>query len=352
MEERKSLYDISWKVDEPTYRADPALSYSKISRYQKVGFNGLDHIDDKIESPSLTFGSAVDSIITGGQKEFEERFIVADYPDTPDSVIKIVKSLFNQFSDTATSLDEIKDSDIILETEVQEYQKNWKPATRAKVIKEKGSEYYNILYIAEDKTVLNNDMYADVMNAVDALKTSPATKFYFEDDNPFDDDIERLYQLKFKGTIDDVPYRCMADEIVVDYKNKTIQPVDLKTSSYKEWDFFKAFVDWHYQLQARLYWLLIKKTVEKDDFFKDFKVLDYKFIVVNKETLTPLVWDCPFTQSIGTLTFGKNNQIEFRHPCDLGKELYGYIQQGEQAKVPNGVDRFKSNNLTTWLNTL
>ena len=35
--------------------------------------------------------------------------------------------------------------------------------------------------------------------------------------------------------------------IVVDYNNKTIQPVDLKTSFHKEWEFHKSFVDWRYK---------------------------------------------------------------------------------------------------------
>lgn len=51
--ERKSLRDISWQVDEPTYRADPALSYSTLARYEREGFNNLDKLFDRIETPSL-----------------------------------------------------------------------------------------------------------------------------------------------------------------------------------------------------------------------------------------------------------------------------------------------------------
>ena len=47
----KELKDISWLVDEPTYRADPALSYSNLSTYESIGFNGLDHLFDNKESP-------------------------------------------------------------------------------------------------------------------------------------------------------------------------------------------------------------------------------------------------------------------------------------------------------------
>ena len=77
---KKSLKDISWLVTEDVYRADSALSYSTLARYEREGFNNLDKLFDKLETPSLTFGSAVDSIITGGQEEFNERFIVAEFP--------------------------------------------------------------------------------------------------------------------------------------------------------------------------------------------------------------------------------------------------------------------------------
>ena len=79
----KSLKDISWQVSEEEYRADPALSYSTLAKYEREGFNGLPHLFDKLETPSLTFGSAVDAIITGGRKEFDDKFIVASFPSVP-----------------------------------------------------------------------------------------------------------------------------------------------------------------------------------------------------------------------------------------------------------------------------
>lgn len=348
--ERKSLYDISWKVSEPEYRADPALSYSTLRKYEETGFNNLDNLFEKIETPSLTFGSAVDCIITGCREEFEERFMVAEYPSVPDSVMKVVKDVFREFSATHSSLSSIPDSEIIHRATSLGYQPNWKPETRAKVIKEKGEDYYNLLFVAGDRTILDTKTYQDVCNAVRALKTSEATKFYFEDNNPFDLDVWRHYQLKFKGEFGGIVYRNMADLLVVNYKEKWILPIDLKTSSHTEWDFYKSFIDWKYQIQARLYWRIIRQNLDKDDYFKDFKLLDYKFIVVNRRTLTPLVWDFPFTQALGTLKFGKNNQIEMRDPFEIGKELNYYISN--RPKVPIGINVDSSNDLGKWLNTL
>ena len=346
---KKSLYDISWQVSEEKYRADKALSYSTLAKYEREGFNNLDKLFDRVETPSLTFGSAVDSIITGGQKEFDERFMVAEFPSIPDSIIKIVKSLYKQYAGENRSLLDISDNSIIRETESQGYQMNWKPETRAKVIKEKGSEYYNLLFVAGDRCILDTKTHQDVCNAVRALKESESTKFYFAEDNPFDD-IERFYQLKFKGEFDGITYRNMADLIIVNHKEKWIKPVDLKTSSHTEWDFYKSFVDWRYDIQARLYWAIIRQNMDKDKYFKDFKLLDYDFIVVNRRTLTPLVWTCPFTQALGTLTFGEGGHIKYRSPFEIGEELHYYLSS--RPKVPKGISDTGANDLKEWLNKL
>lgn len=104
------------------------------------------------------------------------------------------------------------------------------------------------------------------------------------------------------------------------------------------------------QIQARLYWRIIRNNLDNDPYFKDFKLCDYLFIVVNKKTLTPLVWECPFTQEIGTLQFGREKQIEMRDPEEIGRELSFYLSS--RPKVPIGIEENRSNNLKTWLNKL
>ena len=93
----------------------------------------------------------------------------------------------------------------------------------------------------------------------------------------------------------------MADLIVVDTEDKMIFPCDLKTSGHSEWNFQDSFVKWSYFIQARLYWRIIKDNLMRDNYFKDFELMDYRFIVVNKNTLTPLVWEFPYTKTVGPL---------------------------------------------------
>ena len=100
-------------------------------------------------------------------------------------------------------------------------------------------------------------------------------------------------------------------------------------------------------VQARLYWRIINKVVKENDYYKDYTVLPYLFIVVNKETLTPLVWDYPDTEKTGTLYYGNNKEIECKDPFDIGEELNRYLK--EQHRVPIGISTMDTNNIIEWL---
>ena len=349
----KSFHDISWLVSEPEYREDTALSYSTLSTYQKEGFNGLSHLFDKKESESLLFGSCVDSIITGGMEEFESRFIVMDIPDVIPSIQKVIKACFDLWGEVANVLPKITDDKLLEVINDCEYQPRWRDINRIKSIRDDGSVYYKALVDACGKQVVTTAMYTDILNCVDKLKNSESTKWYFGDQeiDDFDIDshnnIERLYQLKFKTSLDGIDYRCMADLLVVDHDAKIVYPVDLKTSSHNEWDFFKSFVEWNYQIQARLYWRIIRNIMDQDDYFKDFKLDNYRFIVVNKKTLIPLVWLFEDTQKIGTLSY-HSDKIIFKDPFDIGRELRYYLDNPQI--VPIGVSIDNDNSLTNWLN--
>lgn len=348
--EIKKLYEISWDVDEPTYRADEALSYSTIAKFAREGFNKLNTLFDKLDTPSLVFGSAVDALITGGQEEFDNEFMVADFPPVTDSVLKMVKAAFDRWSGEYTTLNDVPTKDLIDLSEELSYQLNWKPETRARVVKEQGNEYYSLMYAAGDKKILDTFTKEQVDAAVDALKTKKATRFFFSPNNPFDQRWVREYQLKFKATFNGVNYRCMADLLLVDHENKIVYPIDLKTSSHTEWDFFESFVQWRYDIQARLYWRIIRDNMVRDPVYKDYELADYRFIVVNKKTLTPLVWKFEDTKKIGTLTYGKRQQIELQDPFDLGEELNTYLSL--RPEVPAGIEIVESNSITSWLNTI
>lgn len=345
---RKSLKDIAWNVSEEVYRADSAYSYSTIAKFDREGFDKLETLFDKVESPSLLFGSVVDTLLTDGYEAFEKLFYVAEFPELTDKVKLIVEALFGEYKSTYNSLNKIPNDIIIAYTESFEYQRNWKPETRAKVIREQGGEYYSLLYLSADKRVISTQLYQDAMECVAQLKSSDATKWYFMDDSPFDDSIERCYQLKFKGEYDGIGLRCMADLIIVDHKNKIIYPCDLKTSYKTEWNFYKSFYEWRYFEQAQLYAEIIKQNIANDPYFKDFTVANYRFIVVCNKTKTPLVWEYKDTFCTTDITYGKQNQYVCRNWRNLVKELHYYLT--ENPKVPQNINVTIPNDLIKFLN--
>lgn len=332
-----SIYDISWKVDEPTYRADPALSYSTLAKYEREGrFNSLPTLFDKVETPSLTFGSMVDTLITGSEEEFREQFIVIDDPGLSDSLKEITQILYSLHKEDGKKFEEIEDEELARIGKECNYYAGDKYANyRVKQIKENCKPYYNTLCIAEGKKVVSPEDVEDARRCVQALKTCERTAFYFADNDPFDTTIQRFYQLKFKHNFEGVDYRCMSDLLVVDNNKKTVQPVDLKTSSHNEWEFPKSFQQWLYVIQARLYWRILRAVMDEDPVFKEYKLLPYKFIVVNRKNCKPMVWDFPLTEAVGEIkiTTPSGYIITWRDPFVIGKELRYYLDNNLELPI-------------------
>lgn len=344
---KKSMFDISWKVTESEYRADPAYSYSTISRFMREGFDRLPNLYDKIESPSLLFGSIVDSLITGGEDEFNERFEVAEMPKLSDSLEQVARLLFSRFGDVSLTLSEIPDEEISKAGEECNYYANPKyKIHRIKTIRENCQDYYNLLALSKDKTLINGDQYRDAVECVRALKTSPATSFYFAEDTK---DIQRFYQLKFKAAFDGIDVRCMSDLLIVVPKDKIVIPCDLKTSYKSEINFYKSFIEWNYFVQAQLYWWIIRQNMDNDEYFKDFKLLDYRFIVVSNSTRKPLVWEYADTQRItDEIRYGRNGEIVCRNWRGVVKELDYYIRNN--PRFPLNIYENTTNSIVGWLN--
>ena len=337
----KELKDISWQVPESTYRADPALSQSILSKFEREGFNKLDHLFDHISTQSLLEGSMVDCLITGSQEEFDNLYYIADYPSIGDKEQLIAKMLYEKYHDSYELFSYIPNDVILSVINEVGWQKNWRDETRVRVLSERIAMYYNLIIQAGNKTVVDSNTYDHILKMVQALKTSPATQGYFADNDPMSP-VRRYYQLKFRAKFEGVCYRCMMDLAVVDYEEKKIYPIDLKTSGHREWDFQDSFEQWSYMIQARLYWRILKANMSNDPYFKDFTLEDYRFIVVNKESLTPLVWEFPLTRAKGTLV--NNEGKEFRDPFEIGKELQGYLNF--RPTVPVGIDKDGINTIT------
>ena len=313
---KKELCDISWQVDEPTYRADPAISYSTLSSYAKKGIKGLkDALEGlKISSASLRHGSAVDTLLTD-EENFENFYIIANYIRPSDQIRNIVDSLWEKAlnEDIEGSLQQFSENFpeamLMVINEHGYGGDNWKPETKIKKIMESGEEYYNLLTLTKNgKELIHQDDYALALACVDEIKNNQYTRWLFEES----ENSKIYYQLKFKmsfllervdsmylinkyapkdwqdSLLERDTIRCMFDIIHVDYENKVITPIDLKTTSFNEEDFGdKAFYDWYYDLQSTMYSHILREICAQDEYFKDFKIKHFTFLPINKLNLNP-----------------------------------------------------------------
>ena len=282
---KKSLKDISWLVDEPTYRNDNALSYSKLSQFFRNGPKALISTE-KVDTPSLRFGSLVDCILTAPE-EFDDRFYVADIDKFSDTIRKIVEDFSSDKLCNYDSLEEVDDDASLFYLNKHEYQTNWKDRTRIDKFILLGSDYYTVLKYSTGKIVISPKELEEAQQCVQTLKTHPFTYQIFD----CNEDEEIFYQLKFKTEIDGIPFRFMMDICKLNHKDKWILPIDLKTTGKSSEEFEKSFLDWFYWIQGGSYSAGLNIIKNSDDYFKDFEILPFQFCVINKNELNPLIWE-------------------------------------------------------------
>ena len=169
MQITKELSSLAMNISEEEYRAMPELSYSTLSTYEKEGFDGLDHLFDKKESPSLTFGSCVDSLITGGIEEFESQFTVLDINVTDGG--KDVCNQLLQMNLPYNSFEEIPELTVSYAAKEAGFWKadKWDKIRYREVLKTGNiAEYYNALR-SSDKKIIDTATFNDAMTCVHAV---------------------------------------------------------------------------------------------------------------------------------------------------------------------------------------
>ena len=78
----------------------------------------------------------------------------------------------------------------------------------------------------------------------------------------------------------------------------------------------------------------------------------YIFIVVNKTTLKPLLWEFPYTHAIGDIKLENEKGYVriIKDPENIGKELSYYLSS--RPNVPIGINEVGTNNIVEWINKL
>lgn len=346
---RLNLEELSLHITEEEYRQSSALHHSLIADYDRKGFDVISSPRESLSSPSLTKGSIVDVLLTGAETEFGNKYYVADVDKLSDKE-KYILDILASFKNTYNSIDDIPVSYIAEACKEASYYPNRKPETNVANIKESCRDYYKVLSEAGTREIITTDLYEKCLGCAYAIKDNRTVSKYFEHNNPFNPDIDHHYQLKFITELEGTEFAIMPDSIYVNHNTKEIDIIDLKTGSCKEYNFYKTnFLMFGYSIQARLYWRVLRKILD-DNGFQYYKLNNFKFVIVNEDSLTPILWEFDSCDVKGTIYTGKNNQIELHDPVELGIEIKQYMETN--ATVPSYINLEGTNNINNLLKTL
>lgn len=335
---KHSLKDYSLNIPDAQYHADPAWSYSVIARYAKDGFNAMANLHEKITStPSMEFGSLFDSILTKGKKTLDD-YVISDTCPPPaekgvlDYLLTVTDVPF--FDIPSFTLEQAFDT--------VKYQPRWGYDAKFKNT-EKYKDYYEARRTG--KNVVSQTDWDDAVEMAKIFRANPYLSNLFGKVST--DKKEFLYQTQYKTewTLpngEEVIIKIMPDLLVVDHENKTIQPVDLKTSAMPAYDFAENFVRFRYDIQAELYTDVLNKIIQDDPEYSEYTVLTYLFTDISRADKVPVTYE-----------YDPSNGFSFKDYTYKGwQELLMEILQYEktEAVVPSYIKLDEPNDLIGILN--
>jgi hypothetical protein len=227
---------------------------------------------DKIH---FVIGNAVDCLITEPEKFNDYFYVLSTAAPTGQ-----IKDFIDKYHKTGS------ESDAFAEVNSKKYTLEW--------FKTKMEESDNQTYLEslkQNKVILDYKTYENIISIVDSLNNFTEYKDLM--DKSFGKEI--ISQLEIMWEYKGVELKSKLDFIVIDFQNKTILPIDIKTIGDSTSSFVYSFWKRRYDFQAACYtkaleaWIHSQENLKQ---FKGFKILPFKFVVESsKYQGSPLIFD-------------------------------------------------------------
>lgn len=272
-------------ISESEYRGLSLPSYSLLKRIDDGGPKAL-AFDKKLDSEAIDFGSLVDCKLLCPD-EFNNKFYI-DATEKPtgqllelaDYICNLLMDRFDNYYKNNEMTEDLSRA-IGLFGSIKDYDK--------RISKFDNDVFWNYLSAKRNaigKTVFTPDILEEANDAVMTLKSHPNTAHFFGKSKH----LEVLYQVILVSNINGVDVKIMVDMIVIDHKNKTITPYDLKTTDFRSQYFKSNFIKLKYYLQGALYKEVVSNWI-KEELQLGYALEDFKFIVYSRQDKHPSIWN-------------------------------------------------------------
>ena len=295
------MIKISTRKAIDKYYASSALSQSTFKKLT----GGLRNFKSPFkDTDSLKIGSALDSILTAEEGDFEKIFHVSNLDKLPtDSIQAIMKTIRDSLIIQHSSIDgEITDetieklnnvsfdidndelNEVILNAVTKHnYYTNRKDETRINDVKSAGKDFYFDLIGSLGKVILSSDEKVLLDKMVKNLRTNPATAKYF--DRKKQKSFKKVlfhYQLPIYFTYQGLQCKALLDLCIFLYNEKDeiikIEPIDLKSTYEDTHRFSKVARSLRYDIQAAWYTTALD-IAYRSVLFPNAEIAPFKFIV-------------------------------------------------------------------------
>jgi len=256
------------------YYKNKAISQSQLTNLTLGPKYFKNKLEYKSESDALTLGSLVDVMLTESEN-FDNLFLVNDNVRPSGQLGDYVDLIYQGFS------------------EEDAYASVGFKRDKLEVIKEKfqyegPQAYYKFLLESKNKKVISREEYDKALRIVNSLLTNRFTSKYFNCE-----DTECLTQLELYWNYKDFDCRSRLDIVKINHKEKTILPIDVKTSGKSTYNFLESIVRFRYDLQASFYMEALQWYIDNKEEYKGYKLLPFLFIVEHTDYPgLPLIYEC------------------------------------------------------------
>jgi len=279
------------------------------------------------------FGSLVDMMLTESKEDFDKKYaVIPDDTGVSETIAKIVKEVYdekNNSDDLGWGALENYPEEILKHCNYELYQSRWKDETRINKIVEQGSQYFEVLKNSGNRTIITESEYAKAVNCVMALRSDKHTSKYCQKKSN-DPNILIIDKHVIVFEHDGLEFKGELDRIIVNHKEKTITPIDFKTTSKSVLNFENSFWHFRYDFQAAVYTLGLTK--DKSDRLKSYYEDGYSFkpmLYIVVETFLknpPMVFEISKT-AVNTGLYGNVDKVP-----KIKENLEGFYQAIKRFK--------------------
>jgi hypothetical protein len=235
----------------------------------------------------FVFGSLVDYMLVRDMNKFDDHYYIMS-EDTAEPAMKpIIQYMYDTIITLGLDHEDPKNAIRITEIiaigcTIYNWQPRWKMETKINKILKLGEPYYNALFQAKGRQIITPSEYDNAVICKASINADEYLSKYLTPTKT--NTIVKGLVLQFEYR--DIKFKGEIDKVYIDHSEKTIEPIDYKTTDQSVNMFKYNFWKFRYDIQATLYNIGVILHPKVEELLnKGYRMLPFKFIVVEKESI-------------------------------------------------------------------